>query len=105
MTIGPGIAVLPLLERVKNRIGEWIIVYGRVPMFYYILHVYVVHALAMGLAAAAHKAIPRSPAFMYDQFPPNWGFPLWVVYIVWVVVVVALYPLCHWYAELKKRRS
>jgi uncharacterized membrane protein len=105
MTIGPGIAVLPLLERVKNRVGEWIIVYGRVPMFYYILHVYLVHAIAMGLAAAGHRAIPRIPSFMLDQVPANWGFPLWVVYVVWMVVVVALYPVCRWYAELKKRRN
>jgi hypothetical protein len=37
--------------------------------------------------------------------PPGWGFPLPVVYLVWAGVVLALYPLCSWFAELKQRRN
>jgi uncharacterized membrane protein len=105
MTIGPCIAVLPLLEGVKNRVGQWVIVFGRVPMFYYVLHVYVVHAVAVGLALAFHKPAPWQPLWFFGSIPPNFGFPLWVVYVVWMAVIVALYPVCRWYADLKRRRK
>ncbi len=105
MTIGPGIAVLPLLEGVKNRVGQWVIVFGRVPMFYYVVHVAVVHAVAVGLALAFRKPAPWTPVWFFATIPPNMGFPLWVAYVVWIVVIIALYPLCRWYADLKKRRK
>ena len=105
MTIPPGIALLPLLEKVKNRLGQWVIVFGRVPMFYYVLHVFVVHAVAVGLAVALHKPAPWQPLWFFSTIPANFGFPLWVVYVVWIAIIVALYPVCRWYAELKKRRK
>jgi len=105
MTIGPGIAVLPLLEGVKNRVGQWVIVFGRVPMFYYVVHVFVVHAMAVGLALAFHKPAPWTPLWFFTTIPANFGFSLWVVYGVWIAVIVALYPLCRLYADLKKRRK
>ena len=105
MTIGPGIAVLPLLEKVKNRVGQWVIVFGRVPMFYYVLHVFVVHAVAVGLALAAHKPAPWQPLWFFTTIPANFGFSLWVVYLIWIAIIIALYPVCRWYADLKKRRK
>jgi uncharacterized membrane protein len=105
MTIGPGIAVLPLLEKVKSRVGQWVIVFGRVPMFYYVLHVFVVHAVAVGLALAAHRFVPWQPTWFFATVPQNFGFSLWVVYGVWIAIIVALYPVCRWYADLKKRRK
>lgn len=105
MTVGPGIAVLPLLEIVKNRVAQWVTVFGRVPMFYYVIHVYVVHAVAVGLALAFHKPAPWQPLWFFTTIPANFGFSLWVVYGVWIAVIIALYPLCRWYADLKKRRK
>jgi uncharacterized membrane protein len=105
MTIGPGITMLPLLENVKNRVSQWVMVFGRVPMFYYVLHVYVVHAVAVGLALAFHKPAPWTPLWFFDTIPANFGFSLWVVYGVWIAIIIALYPACRWYADLKKRRK
>ena len=105
MTIGPCIAILPLLENVRSRAGQWVIVFGRVPMFYYVIHVAVVHAIAVGLALAVHKPAPWTPVWFFATIPPNMGFPLWVVYVAWIAVIIALYPVCRWYAELKKRRK
>jgi hypothetical protein len=105
MTIGPGIAVLPMLENVKNRVAQWAMVFGRVPMFYYVLHVFVVHAVAVGLALAFHKPAPWTPLWFFGTIPANFGFSLWVVYGVWIAIIIALYPLCRWYADLKKRRK
>ncbi|MFL6300657.1 MAG: hypothetical protein ACJ71N_08640, partial [Terriglobales bacterium] len=105
MTIGPGITVLPMLENVKNRVSQWVMVFGRVPMFYYVLHVYLVHAIAVGMALAFHKPAPWTPLWFFGSIPPNFGFSLWVVYGVWIAIIVALYPACRWYADLKKRRK
>jgi len=105
MTIGPGIAVLPMLENVKNRVAQWVMVFGRVPMFYYVLHVFVVHAVAVGMALAFHKPAPWTPLWFFGTIPPNFGFSLWVVYGLWIAIIVALYPACQSYAELKKRRK
>ena len=105
MTIGPGIMLLPLLEKVKNRAGQWVIVFGRVPLFFYVVHVFVVHAVAVGMAFAAHKPVPWTPLWFFGTIPANFGFPLWVVYVIWIAIIVALYPVCRWYAELKKRRK
>ena len=106
MTLGPGIALLPLLERAKGRVARWVLVYGRVPMLYYILHIFLAHAVAMALALAAHKPIPwKVPYLLWPVLPPNFGFPLWTVYGVWVFVFVAVYPACKWWMNLKRRRS
>jgi hypothetical protein len=105
MTIPPGIALLPLLEKVKNRVGQWVVVFGRVPMFFYVVHVFVVHAVAVGLALAAHKPVPWQPLWFFSTIPLNFGYSLWVVYPLWIAIIVALYPVCRWYANLKKRRK
>lgn len=105
MTIGPGILVMPVLEGISNRVSGWVLVFGRVPMFFYLIHVFAIHALACGLAAAAGKPIPFQPVWGAANVPPNWGFQLWVVYVVWIFVVAALYPLCRWYADLKTRKK
>lgn len=93
MTLGPAILSLPLLERVApTRIGQAIAVFGRVPFFYYIVHLYVIHSGAILLALAVTGT------------PHLKGFDLWVVYAVWIVVITALYPLCRWFAGVKARR-
>ncbi len=105
MTIGPGILALPVLEKAGGRVSRWVVLYGRVPMFYYILHIYVAHAIACGVALVAERSIPWVPVTAMKFVPPNWGFSLWVVYLVWMATFVSLYPLCLWYAQLKRRRN
>lgn len=105
MTIGPGILALPLLEAVRGNITRRIAVFGRVPMFYYILHIYAAHVVAIGAALLAGRAIPWIPVTMLNPVPSDWGFSLWVVYLLWWVTVLALYPLCAWYSRLKQRRK
>ena len=85
------------------------LVFGKVPMFYYLLHIPLIHLLAIAVCYARYGQIH----WMFDsptigQFPitppPGWGFSLPIVYLVWAFVVVALYPLCRWFASLKQRR-
>ena len=103
MTLGPGMIALSLLERPTPGFLRPFLVYGRVPFFYYVLHIPLIHALAVlaswlktgGVADAdRHAAHVAADA----------GFSLPIVYLVWISVVVGLYPACKWFAALKRRR-
>jgi uncharacterized membrane protein len=93
MTLGPAILSLPLLERVApTRVGQAIAVFGRVPFFYYIVHLYLIHAGAILLALAVTGGWETN------------RFDLRVVYAAWIFVIAVLYPLCRWFAGVKARR-
>ena len=102
MTLGPSIALLPLLERNLGKAGKVLAVYGRVPLFYYVLHLYFIHALAV--AAGLLQGFPLKRLLVgHWVFPKKYGFDLPVVYGVWGMVVAILYPACSWFAGLKQR--
>jgi uncharacterized membrane protein len=110
MTLGP--AVL-FLWAVDARTPPWLrpaLTVGKVPMFYYLLHIPLIHLLAVAVCYARYGQVHwmfESPTLR--QFPitppPGWGYSLPIVYLVWAVVVLTLYPLCRWFADLKRRRS
>jgi uncharacterized membrane protein len=104
MTLGPAIASLAWFERLSGPVARFLIVFGRVPLFYYVLHIFVIHvvALALGLVAGFPPSTFLRPFFLNP--PPGWGYGLPAVYAIWVAVVLALYPVCRWYAGLKARR-
>ena len=110
MTLGPGIAVMAWLERFHFSFTNPLIVFGRVPFFYYVTHLLVAHliAIAMNLARYGRTSFlliaPPSMGSRSELFPPDYGFPLWTVYAVWVVVLLLLYPACLSFARLKQRR-
>jgi uncharacterized membrane protein len=103
MTLGPAVASLAWFERLSGPVTRFFIVFGRVPLFYYVLHIFLVHAAALvvGVAAGFPVSTFLKPPF---TMPNGWGYGLPVVYLVWVAVVLALYPLCRWFADLKARR-
>ena len=103
MALGPAIALLPLLERLRGPLARVVTVYGRVPLFLYVLHLYMIHALALLVGTLAGFA-PRSFLRVWMFLPEGWGYGLPVVYLVWAGVVLALYPACRWFAGLKARR-
>ncbi len=106
MTLGPAIASLAFLERVNlkpSRLAQPFVVFGRVPLFYYILHLYLIHALAVAFAIIKYGP-QLAEAFKIGRPPADYGYNLWVVYLVWLGVVVALYPVCRWLAGVKRRR-
>ena len=110
MTLGPGLIVLGLIERVRLSDANPFIVFGRVPFFYYALHLAVLHGLAILLNLCRYGRTnflllpPPTMGTPRDLFPANYGFSLWVVYAVWIVVLAILYPLCLWFSRLKQRR-
>jgi uncharacterized membrane protein len=103
MTLGPSIMLLVPFERWTGPVARFFIVYGRVPLFYYILHLFLIHVIAV-LVAGATGFGARNLVREWMSIPPGWGFPLPVIYLIWVAVVLSLYPLCRWFAGVKARR-
>ena len=110
MTLGPGILAMAWLERVKFHANHPLIVFGRVPFFFYTVHLGLEHITAILLAWARYGRgpylwlAPPSMGGTPEMFPPNYGFPLWTVYVAWIFVILIMYPLCRWFAQLKQRR-
>ena len=110
MTIGPAIAFLAWVDRLRLRDRHPLLVFGRVPLFFYVVHIPVIHVVAIGMTWRRYGAAP----FLFmppptlgtprNLFPPDYGWDLWVVYLVTVIVVLALYPVCLWLSRLKARR-
>ena len=103
MTLGPAIALLPLFERWTGALARFFITYGRVPLFYYLLHIPLLHALAIIFAFARYGRQLLTLA-NGNTPPPGWGYNLLVVYLVWIGAVLLLYLPCRWWARLKQRR-
>ncbi|MCX6169657.1 MAG: heparan-alpha-glucosaminide N-acetyltransferase domain-containing protein [Ignavibacteriales bacterium] len=104
MTLGPAIISLVVLDRIKEGLKKIFLVFGRTPLLFYLVHVPVIHLAAVILALIQNRNI----GFMFDNsdfsvWPNNYGLPLPGVYIIWLLVVVGMYPLCKWYADLKGR--
>jgi uncharacterized membrane protein len=110
MTLGPALLALVWLERARLSSANPLIVFGRVPFFFFLVHMAAIHALAIamnflryGSASFLFRPAP-SMGGPSQMFPPDYGYGLWVVYAVWIAVIVMLYPLCRWYVQLKQRR-
>ena len=109
ITIGLCLIILGLVGNVKNKFADAITVFGRVPLFYYIIHFYLLHLLSSILffmnghsfeeGAKGAKGVPLK--FLI----PGEGFGLPGVYLVWLAVVLALYPLCKWFADYKRAHT
>lgn len=104
ITLGPALIALAALEGVQNKLTDFARVYGRVPFFFYILHFYLIHTLAVlaffFIDERGVDEIVDPNSFMYFR-PLDFGYGLPVVYGVWIYVVLALYPLCKWYDRYK----
>ena len=110
MTLGPAMLFLRAVDAITPRLLAPALVIGKVPLFYYVLHFVLIHLLAVLTSYARYGAAHwmfESPTLANYPFtaPPGWGYSLPVVYLVWAFVVVAMYPLCRWFAALKQRRD
>lgn len=105
MTLGPALLFLAWSDRPLSSWTRPLVTFGRVPMFYYLLNFPVAHALAIGLSAALGLSLQHllDPNGVVSPSPEWYGFPLWVTYAMWILGNLLLYPLCAWYAGLKKR--
>jgi uncharacterized membrane protein len=121
MTLGPALFALAWFEArgtdaadrrssarrsFADRVRDFFVTFGRVPLFFYILQWFTAHLISVGVHLAAGKPV----GWMFDSSvllsgpPPGMGFSLWVVYACWIAGVLLLYPLCKWFAGVKARR-
>ena len=107
MTIGPALFFLALTDGGKNRgLSGIILTFGGVPFFFYTIHIYWIHFLALVALVISGGIwtdyIITAEAYT-NQTTANFGFPLYVVYLVWALVILGMYPICKWYRAYKKR--
>ena len=110
MTLGPALVFLWAVDAGTPRWLRPALNIGKVPMFYYLLHIPLIHLIAVAVCYARYGQaywMFESPTLREFPItaPPGWGYSLPIVYLVWACVVLALYPLCRWFAGLKQRRS
>lgn len=105
MTLGPALMLLATFERVRGPVAGWISTYGRVPFFYYVAHIFLLHVLAVLFAWVTIGDIGWLFGPLAGHKPAAYGVGLPGIYAVWVAVVVALYPPCRWFAGIKRRRA
>lgn len=112
MTLGPCLVALAWFDRFDLRsaigrtLGKWLLVFGRVPMFYYICHLFLVHVLAVGAALLFGQPWRWLIGGSFiNGAPPGYGHNLGFIYLMWLTALVLLYLPCRWYAELKQRRK
>jgi uncharacterized membrane protein len=106
MTLGPALIALALTEESRGRIARWLSIYGRVPLFFYVVHIFVAHAVAMTLAFIQSGHFRRIKVITDIGSLPEWyGVPLSGVYFVWAIVVISLYFPCRRFAQLKASRA
>jgi uncharacterized membrane protein len=108
MTIGPAILLLGIIERDRRGpVGSALVTLGRVPMIFYVLQWAFAHGVAYPAYMVAGK--PTEALFRYHDHAPEVlaqaGFSLPVVYLFWIGGVLTLYPICKWYAGVKRRRN
>ena len=109
MTLGPTIALMPALERARGAVARWVTVFGRVPFFYYVLHIPLIHALALVVSWLRQGSV--SPWLFANHpmgnppAPEGYTWSLGLLYLVWAVAVIILFVACRWFAELKARRT
>jgi uncharacterized membrane protein len=106
MTLGPALIAMAAFESARSKLARFFVLFGRVPLFYYVAHLLLLHMIAVVFAAAAHGDV----GWLFGGLPieaksEGYGLGLPGVYLVWLIVVVLLYLPCRWFAEVKRRRS
>lgn len=109
MTLGPAILFLAFTEQANNAVSRVISVYGRVPFFYYLLHIFIIHLTTMIAAPLftnfSWKVWILKEPLWFTETLKGYGYSLGVVYLVWAAIVIGVYPLCKWYDKYKTRHK
>jgi len=106
MTMGPALMFLSVSETMQSKFAKPVIVLGKVPFFFYIIHLYFIHALASAFLVYQGQewnAYVISAEEIMSGRLGSFGVSLEAVYVIWILVVVMLYPLCKWYQAYKEQ--
>lgn len=105
MTLGPTLIALAFAERARGRLARWLSVYGSVPLFYYVGHIFAAHLVGIALALMQGGELRRIPVVTDPASLPSWyGVGLPGVYLAWLIVVVIMYWPCRWFSQLRASR-
>jgi hypothetical protein len=105
MTLGPALIFLSLSEKPLNKWTSKITIFGRVPLFYYLLHFFLIHFFAVfGAVISGYKWSDMILTTLVNRAPAlkGYGFNLIVVYMIWIALIIILYPLCKWFDQYKR---
>ncbi len=104
ITLGPALIFLAVSEKPLNALRAKITIFGRAPMFYYLLHILLIHILASIAAIITghpEMIILRNGVNAIPELK-GYGFNLAIVYVVWIGLVLLLYPCCKWFDRYKR---
>ena len=101
MTLGPAILFLAFVENPLNKITNVITVFGRVPLFYFIVHIFFIHIAYILIGIITGTDLGKLLGSNIIEPIPEFGFKLWIVYVIWIAIVALLFPLCKWYDAYK----
>jgi uncharacterized membrane protein len=103
MTIGPALLLMAWWDNIQTGFAKIVSVYGRVPFFYFLAHLFVIHLLsAVTYLMRGHSfAEGTNPAAFIKFIQPGEGVQLRYVYLIWLAIVIGLYPVCKWYDRYK----
>ena len=102
VTLGLALLILLAFEKFPKMLRKPLLVFGKVPLFFYILHIYTIHLIAIFVAYSVYGSKVPSVDLVFHPFP-EYGHSLGVAYVVWIMTLLILYPLCSWYREVKRQ--
>lgn len=113
MTLGPSLLLLAWLDKrtssqpASSGLASALLTFGRVPMFFYVLHLYLIHTMAVVVAPLFHQPVDwlLHGGFFMNDIPEGYGHKLPFIYLMWITAVALLYFPCRWWAGLKQRRK
>lgn len=110
MTLGPAILILAYTGDVKHFFTRIIAIYGRVPFFFYIVHLLIIRVISVGYSIAVrghslNEGFTGAPGVPFKFLFPGEGLQKWEIYGVWIFVMVLMYPLCIWFGNFKARQN
>lgn len=107
MTLGPIILAVPFVERVRGVVSDVLVTFGRVPFFYYLMHILVIHLTALAVNYTMNGSVDHgwynSAPYVWLPEEFRWNLPL--LYLVFAIDLIILYALCRWYVGFKSRRA
>jgi uncharacterized membrane protein len=107
MTTGPVLLLLSFSDTAHNGFTRFVSVYGKVPFFYFVTHFFVIHILSAAAVLASGYTWQQAtdPELFFKFRPSDFGYELGTVYLIWIVIVLALYQPCKWFGAYKMKHK
>jgi hypothetical protein len=100
----PALMMLGWFERLRGRAAGILVKIGGVSFFYYVVHLYLIHAIAVSIGLWQGFSV-RDMTVLFLYCPATFGVSLGGVYLVWGATVLTMYPACAWFTRIKARRG